>query len=91
MPKNKKNKNNKNKIYDREDMLDNMYKRYGTQVLYVEVNVHMIASEVEEYFGRRCDEYERGCATCEAWDQWNRTGTTKVLLYRDVIIKMINN
>jgi hypothetical protein len=79
----------KSKKENNQKMLDLMYKNYGTQINYIEVDVHMIASEVLSYVGKPCKEYERDCPTCDAWDQWNKKGTVKVILYRDNVIKMI--
>jgi hypothetical protein len=82
----KKSKKDSNK-----KMLDAMYKRYGTQINFIEVDIHMTESEVIKHCGTACEDYERGCPVCDSWDQWRRTGTVKVLLYRDDVIKMINS
>jgi hypothetical protein len=36
-------------------------------------------AEVIAYAGDRCDQYQYGCATCAAWDSWDRTGTLPAL------------
>ena len=86
----KKNKKKpKSKLWSQIKMLAHMKEQYGFQTNWATATVYMTAREVEECFGKRCEDYEPLCVCCQAWNQWNQTGTVSVTLERDEIIKLL--
>lgn len=80
----KKKKSAKNSL-----LLDDIVKRFGTQIHLVSVPVYMTHQEATSYLGEPCDEYERLCPCCEGWDSWQRTSIVNVLLDRDDVLKLL--
>jgi hypothetical protein len=76
-------------VKDKNKQLALLRKKYGTRIDEVEVTLHMTALELEACYGPMCKEYEPACACCEAWVQWNRTGTVTVSVERDEILKIL--
>jgi len=35
------------------------------------MKINKIKEAITNYFGKRCGEYEKGCACCEAWKQFD--------------------
>lgn len=70
-------------------LLDDIVKRFGTQIHMVKVNVYMTQPEALNYIGEPCDDYDRLCPSCRAWDKWNKTSTVNVLLDRDEVLGLL--
>lgn len=79
----------KKTVWSQKKCLEHMLTRYGTQANWVEANVYMTAHEVEKTYGPRCEDYEPLCACCQAWTQWNQTGTVLVTMERDEVLKVL--
>jgi len=79
----------KKTAWTKEQQTKFLKKRFGTNVNYVEATVPMAAFEVEEIFGKMCEEYEPLCGCCSAWLEWNKTGKVTVTLERNEIIKWL--
>jgi hypothetical protein len=88
MAKNKKKK--KSKLATQEQLVASMRQRYGTQTDWATATVYLTAREVEQYYGKRCKEYEPLCGCCEAWLEWNRTGKVTLMLGRDEVLSLMN-
>lgn len=92
----KKTKASKAKIkkvsWDQEKCLAHMRERYGTQSNWARAEVYMTAHEVEEFFGRQCEDFDPGCGTCKAWLEWNETGkVTLDWIERDDLLKLMRD
>lgn len=66
-----------------------MIQRYGTQVNWVEVEMHLTYDEMVKYFGEQCEEYEPLCANCSNWVSWHKTGKANILFERDDLLKIM--
>jgi hypothetical protein len=48
--------------------------------------VYLTATEVTEFFGKRCDDYEPLCACCKAWIEWQETGMVTFTIGRKLAL-----
>lgn len=68
---------------------DRMLYDYGNKVKWVDVKLHLTHSEVEEFFGERCNSYEPSCSICKNWIQWDEKGTATISLLRNEVIELL--
>lgn len=78
----------KKNLLNHEENLKIMVQRYGTDSLWVEVEMHLTYDEMMDYFGRQCDEYEPLCGNCSNWVKWHKTGKADVLFERDELLNI---
>lgn len=79
----------KNNLLNHEENLKIMVQRYGTNSLWVEVEMHLTYDEMMNYFGRQCDDYEPLCGNCSNWVKWHKTGKADVLFERDELLNIL--
>lgn len=84
-----KKKKSKKVGWDQKKCLAHMVERYGTQTRWADLEVYLTAPEVESCYGPRCKDFEPGCACCEAWLQWNKTGKVSITVSRDEALKLL--
>ena len=79
----------KNNLLNHEENLKIMVQRYGTNSLWVEVEMHLTYDEMMNYYGKQCDDYEPLCGTCSNWVKWHKTGKADVLFERDELLNIL--
>lgn len=72
-----------------EDQLKNLRDYLGSSMDYVDIVLPMTYSEVENYFGPQCEDYEPLCACCCAWIEWQKTKKVTVSINREKIIELL--
>ena len=81
-------KMSKKKISKKKE-IKNLQKRFGTSMNWIEVTLPMTFSEVTEYFGKECDEFDYSCICCLGWNEWHKTHKVTIQLERSEIINLI--
>lgn len=85
----KKVKTAKVPILNQKQQHDDMVSRYGWNVNYVDVEMYLTFTEMVEYFGEMCEEYEPLCACCSNWLSWHKTGKATISFERDELLKIL--
>lgn len=65
-----------------------MARRYGTETAFVRADTYLTHSEMVEFFGERCEDYEPYCCVCQEWLRWNETGKARLLFLRSEILEL---
>lgn len=56
---------------------------------WLHVKVRMSYKKMRKYFGKRCPTYEKGCANCDAWHEWDGDRHVTVLIDNDTLVKQL--
>jgi hypothetical protein len=89
MSKKKKVKTAKVPVMNQKQQYDNMVGRYGWAVNSVDVEMYLTFSEMVDYFGEQCDEYEPLCLNCSNWLSWHKTGKATISFERNELLKVL--
>ena len=63
-----------------------MARRFGTESAFVRAETYLTHSEMVEFFGERCEDFEPYCCACQEWLRWNETGKARMLFTRSEIL-----
>jgi len=72
--------------------LEQLKKKFGLNLYWVEIKMPLTYSEVEKYFGSPCEEYDHLCAVCNAWAEFHRNNQVVTMIFeRDEILKTLDH
>lgn len=87
----KVNKNVKDKAkMSPEEQLKSLKETFGTNMNYVDVVIPVTYSEVEQYYGKQCEEYEPLCACCNAWLEWQKSKKVTFTFSREELLNLLS-
>jgi hypothetical protein len=61
-------------------------RNYGNRYRLATLKVYLTETEVTEFFGEPCKDYEPLCVCCKAWIEWRETGMVTFTIGRTLAL-----
>ena len=61
-------------------------REYGNLYRLATLKVYLTKTELPEFFGERCPDYEPLCSCCKAWIEWQETGMVTFTIGRKLAL-----